>query len=312
MDFETLKALDTTYLMQNDRRMPIALDHGKGAIVYDLENRPYIDFCTGIGAVGHGNDSWVEAIIDQALKLTQTTNLIYTEPVARLAERLCIRSGLAAACFTNSGIEANDTMIELARKYSFDRYGAGRNTILTLKNGTHMSDIVEKADRDVCAVMLELVQEGIAPLSCDFVHSLAVLCAERDWLLLVDEVQTGMGRSGTLFAFQQYGILPDAVSFANGLAGGLPMGGILVNGRCRNSGHRRANTSGGNPICAAAALTVLDFLDEQVLAEIKDKGNYMRAGVDVMQLSGLGATSGLGLMVGIEVCGVRSHFELMT
>ena len=280
----------------------------------------------------------MEAIYEQASRLGHVSNLFYTQPYAKLAEILCRRSGMAAAFFGNSGAEGNEGLIKLARKYSFDKYGKGRGTILTLKNSFHgrtsatlaatgqevfhnyfhpfpdgfrcaqagsMDALQEVAGHDVCAVLLELVQGegGVYPMDQDYVHDLAVLCAERDWLLLVDEVQTGIGRTGTLFAFQQYGIIPDGVSFAKGIAGGLPMGGFLVNERCRNvlGPGTHASTFGGNPVCAAAAQVVLDILDEDALAAVREKGRYLRASIEAMGLPPLGATRGLGLMVGVEV-----------
>lgn len=177
-----------------------------------------------------------------------------------------------------------------------------------------MDSVQEVAGHDVCAVMLELVQGegGVLPMDKEFVHELAVLCAERDWLLLVDEVQTGVGRTGTLFAFQQYGIIPDAVSFAKGIAGGLPFGGFMASDRCRAvlTPGTHATTFGGNPICAAAALTVLDILDEDALAAVTEKGNYIRARIEKMGLDALGATRGLGMMIGVEVRGEHTNREL--
>jgi len=253
---------------------------------------------------------------------------------------------MAGVFFANSGAESNEGMIKLARKYSFDQYGKGRGTVITLKNSFHgrtvttlsatgqdvfhnyffpftegfrhaeptLDGVGAVAGHDVCAVMLELVQGegGVLPMSREFVHSLAVLCAERNWLLLVDEVQTGIGRTGTLFAFQQYGILPDAVSFAKGIAGGLPFGGILANERCKTvlTPGTHATTFGGNPICAAAANAVLDVLDEDTLAEVKEKGFYLRNAIEAMDLPCFGRTRGMGLMIGIEVTGERTNKEL--
>lgn len=244
---------------------------------------------------------------------------------------------MSAAFFANSGAESNEGLIKLARKYSFDKYGKGRGTILTLTNSFHgrtvttlaatgqdvfhnyffpftdgfrsaeptMDGIAQVAGHDVCAVMLELIQgeSGVWPLEQSFIHDLAVLCAERDWLLLVDEVQTGIGRTGTLFCYQQYGILPDAVSFAKGIAGGLPFGGFLVGEKCRNvlGPGTHATTFGGNPICAAAALATLDILSEEMMGEIADKGKYLRSAIEAMDLPCLGKTRGLGLMIGVEV-----------
>ena len=340
MTHEELVALDHQYTMQTYGRYDVDIDHGKGATLWDLAGKAYIDFAAGIGvnAIGYANERWVEAIYEQASRLGHVSNLFYTQPYAKLAETLCRRSGMAAAFFGNSGAEGNEGLIKLARKYSFDKYGKGRGTILTLKNSFHgrtsatlaatgqevfhnyfhpfpdgfrcaqarsMDALQEVAGHDVCAVLLELVQGegGVYPMDQDYVHDLAVLCAERDWLLLVDEVQTGIGRTGTLFAFQQYGIIPDGVSFAKGIAGGLPMGGFLANERCRNvlGPGTHASTFGGNPVCAAAAQVVLDILDEDALAAVREKGRYLRASIEAMGLPPLGATRGLGLMVGVEV-----------
>ena len=346
MNHEELVALDHQYTMQTYGRFDVDIDHGKGATLYDLAGKEYIDFTSGIGvnSIGCGNEKWVEAITEQAKKLGHISNLFYSQPYAKLAETLCQRTGMAAAFFGNSGAEANEGVIKMARKYSFDKYGKGRGTIITLKNSFHgrtittltatgqevfhnyffpftdgfryaeagsIDAVQEVAGHDVCAVMLELVQGegGVYPMDPEYVHDLAVLCAERDWLLLVDEVQTGVGRTGTLFAFQQYGIIPDGVSFAKGIAGGLPMGGFLVNERCRNvmGPGTHAATFGGNPICAAAAQVVLDTLDEDALAAVTEKGKYIRARIERMGLSSLGETRGLGLMIGVEVRGEESN-----
>ena len=346
MNHEELVALDHQYTMQTYGRFDVDIDHGKGATLYDLAGKEYIDFSSGIGvnSIGYGNEKWVAAITAQAQKLGHISNLFYSQPYAQLSQTLCRRTGMAAAFFGNSGAEANEGIIKMARKYSFDKYGKGRGTIITLKNSFHgrtittltatgqdvfhnyffpftdgfryaqagsIDAIQEVAGHDVCAVMLELVQGegGVYPMDPEYVHNLAVLCAERDWLLLVDEVQTGVGRTGTLFAFQQYGIIPDGVSFAKGIAGGLPMGGFLVNERCRNvlGPGTHATTFGGNPICAAAAQVVLDTLDEDALAAVTEKGNYIRTRIAHMGLSSLGESRGLGLMIGVEVKGEESN-----
>ena len=308
MDHKQLKQLDRSCVMQTYGRFDVDIDHGSGATLYDLAGNEYIDFTSGIGvcSVGYANPKWLEAITAQAAKLGHISNLFYSQPCAELAQKLCERSGMACAFFANSGAESNEGVIKLARKYSFDKYGKGRGTVLTLKNSFHgrtlatltatgqdvfhnyffpfpdgfryaeagsIDSVNAAAGHDVCAVLLELVQGegGVLPMDRAFVHDLAVLCAERDWLLLVDEVQTGVGRTGTLFAFQQYGILPDAVSFA----------------------------------CA-----VLDQLDEDTLASVREKGAYIRRRIEEMRLPCLGATRGLGLMIGIEVKGRRSNKEL--
>ena len=349
MTHEELKALDRQYVMQTYGRFDVDLDHGSGATLYDLAGQEYIDFSSGIGvnSVGYAHPKWVKAVANQAGKLAHISNLFYSQPYAKLAEQLCRRAGMADAFFANSGAEANEGIIKLARKYSFDKYGKGRGTIITLKNSfngrtittltatgqevfhnyffpfidgfryaeaNNMESVAEVAGHDVCAVLLELVQGegGVLPMERGFVHDLAVLCAERDWLLLVDEVQSGIGRTGTLFAFQQYGILPDAVSFAKGIAGGLPMGGFLAGEKCRDvlTAGTHGSTFGGNPVCAAAALAVLDVLNEDALAAVKEKGAYLRERIEAMDLPCLGRTRGLGLMIGVEVKGERSNKEL--
>lgn len=340
MTSQEIKALTGQYIMNTYGRFPVAIDHGQGATLYDPEGNAYIDFTSGIGVsdLGYGCQPWVDAIAKQAGKIGHTSNLFYTEPPARLAEILCKRTGMSSVFFANGGGEANEGMIKLARKYSFDKYGRGRAAIVTLNNSFHgrtittltatgqdvfhnyffpftegfryadandLASLEAAAGDDVCAVMMELVQGegGVLPMDRDFVCALAGLCEQRDWLLLVDEVQTGIGRTGTLFAFQQYGIRPDAVSFAKGIAGGLPMGGFLVNEKCRPvlGPGSHASTFGGNPVCSAAALAVLDILDEAALNRVREKGAYLREHIEAMGKQCLGATRGLGLMIGVEV-----------
>lgn len=348
MEFEHLRAADNQSVLQTYHRHPIALSHGQGAVLYDVDGKMYLDFASGIGvnSVGTAHPRWVAAVTEQAGKLAHTSNLYYSQPYIRLAWRLCQRSGMAAAFFANSGAESNEGLIKLARKYSYDRYGTGRATILTLQRSFHgrtvttlaatgqevfhqfffpftegfrhaepnLNSVLDAAGDDVCAVLVELVQGegGVLPLEPDFVKELAQLCAQRDWLLLCDEVQTGIGRTGSLFCFQQYGILPDACSFAKGIAGGLPMGGFLVNEKCRNvlGAGEHATTFGGNPVCAAAACAVLDILDDTALEQVKEKGHRIRSRIEAMQLPCLGDTRGMGLMIGVEVAEGWSNKEL--
>ena len=340
MTSQAIQQLTQDFVMETYGRFPVALDHGQGATLYDPEGRAYIDFTSGIGvnALGYGCQPWADAIATQAKKLGHTSNLFYTEPPAKLAECLCRRTGESCVFFANGGGEANEGMIKLARKYSFDKYGQGRSTIITLKNSFHgrtittlkatgqdvfhnfffpftegfryadagnLDSLLETAGEDVCAVMVELVQGegGVLPLEQSYVTALADLCAQRDWLLLVDEVQTGVGRTGTLFAFQQYGILPDVISFAKGIAGGLPMSGIMANEKCRKvlGPGMHATTFGGNPVCAAAGLVVQEMLNDRFLKEVQEKGDYLRKGIEALHLPCLGKTRGLGLMIGIAV-----------
>ena len=340
MTSNEIKALTGQYIMNTYGRFPVAIDHGQGATLYDPEGNAYIDFTSGIGVcdLGYGYQPWADAIAAQAKKLGHVSNLFYTEPAARLAETLCKRTGESCVFFANGGGEANEGMIKLARKYSFDKYGKGRATIITLNNSFHgrtittlmatgqevfhnyffpftegfryadandLSSLEAAAGDDVCAVMMELVQGegGVLPLDYDYVQAVKKLCEEKDWLLLADEVQTGVGRTGTLFAFQQYGILPDVVSFAKGIAGGLPMSGIMANEKCRNvlTPGTHATTFGANPVCAAAGLVVQETLTDDFLAEVKAKGEYLRKGIEELNLPCFGKTRGMGLMIGIAV-----------
>ena len=339
MTSQEIKDLTSQYIMNTYGRFPVAIDHGEGARLYDPEGRKYIDFTSGIGVtdLGYGYQPWVDAVSAQAKKLGHTSNLFYTEPPAKLAEILCKRTGMSCAFFANGGGEANEGIIKLARKYSFDKYGKGRSTIVTLRNSFHGRTIttlmatgqdvfhnyffpftegfryvgandlsaLESQGDDVCGVLLELVQGegGVLPLDQEYVQAVAKLCEARDWLLLADEVQTGVGRTGSLFAFQQYGILPDATSFAKGIAGGLPMSGILANEKCRDvlGPGTHATTFGANPVCAAAGLVVQETLSDAFLEEVKAKGAYLREGIEALNLPCFGKTRGLGLMIGIEV-----------
>ena len=349
MTFEEIKALDEQYVMHSYGRFQVAIDHGKGATVWAVDGKEYIDFSAGIGvcSLGYGDPGWVEAVSTQAAKLGHISNLFYTEPYAKVAQKLCVRTGMSNVMFGNSGAEANEAMIKLARKYSFDRYGKGRGTVITLHNSFHgrtittlaatgqdkfhnyffpftegfryadandLDSVEAVAGHDVCAVMMELVQGegGVLPLDLEFVQKVAELCAKRDWLLLVDEVQSGMGRTGSLFAFQQYHIQPDVVSFAKGIAGGLPFGGIMANEKCREvfSPGTHGTTFGGNPVAAAAACHVLDRMDDAFLAQVKEKGAYLRQAIEAMELPCLGKTRRLGMMVGIDVVGEQTNSQL--
>ena len=344
-----MKALTHQYVMNTYGRFDVAIDHGEGSRLYDPEGREYIDFTSGIGVtdLGYGYQPWVDAVASQAKKLNHVSNLFYTEPSARLAEILCKRTGMSNVFFANGGGEANEGIIKLARKYSFDKYGEGRSTVITLNNSFHgrtittlkatgqprfhnyffpftegfryadandMDSLLAVAGDDVCAVMVELVQGegGVLPLDPDYVKALRKLCDERDWLLLADEVQTGVGRTGTLFAFQQYDILPDAASFAKGIAGGLPMAGVMASPKCRDvlGPGTHATTFGANPICAAAALTVMDALSEEFLAEVNAKGQYLREQIEALNLPCFGKTRGMGLMIGIEMANGYSNGQV--
>ena len=345
MTSKELMELDQQYVMNTYGRFPVAIDHGKGATLYGPEGDKYIDFTSGIGvnSLGYGNEDWAKAIYEQALKLGHMSNLYYTEPCVKLAKTLCERSGMSCAFFGNSGAEANEGMIKLARKYSFDKYGEGRSTIITLVNSFHgrtittlnatgqevfhnyffpftegfryaepenIADLIQKSDKDVCAVMLEVIQGegGVQPLSKEYVQTVADLCKKNDWLLLIDEVQTGIGRTGSLFAFQDYGIQPDVVSFAKGIAGGLPMGGFLAAEPVRGvlSAGTHASTFVGNPMASAAALKVLETLNEDFLVKVQAKGEYMVKQFAAMGSPHIAGVRGKGLMIGLQLTGMNN------
>ena len=337
-----IKKLDSENVMQTYARFDVAIDRGEGATLYSPEGKEYIDFTSGIGvnSIGYGNKKWADAIYAQAMKLQHVSNLYYTEPYAKLAGVLTGRTGMKNVFFSNAGGEANEGMIKLARKYSFDKYGKGRSTIISLVQSFHgrtittlaatgqesfhnyffpftegfkhvpandLSALENSLSDDVCAVLLELVQGegGVIPLCPDYVKAVAALCAEIDILLLIDEVQTGAGRTGSLFAFQQYDIKPDVVSFAKGIAGGLPLGGIMANEKCSAvlTPGTHATTFGGNPVSAAAALEVLAQLDDAALSEVIKKGEYIKDKIQGWGFPVVGEIRGKGLMIGISLNG---------
>ncbi|MDD3165163.1 MAG: aspartate aminotransferase family protein [Oscillospiraceae bacterium] len=340
MTNQELMALDSQYIMQTYGRFPVTIARGAGARFWDCEGREYIDFTSGIGvnSLGSCNPDWIAAIEQQIHAFGHTSNLFYTEPCVRLAKTLTERTGMTNVFFANGGGEANEGMIKLARKYSFDKYGLGRSNIVTLRQSFHgrtittlqatgqdvfhnyffpftegfryaepddLESVKAQLRDDSCAVMLELIQGegGVRPLDPGFVSGLRQLCDQRDLLLLVDEVQTGVGRTGALFAFQKYGILPDVCSFAKGIAGGLPMSGIMAAERCSQvlTPGTHATTFGANPVCAAAASAVLKTLSEPFLEEVDRKGAYLRAGIAALGSRYVRDVRGMGLMIGVGV-----------
>lgn len=322
-------------------RFPIALDHGKGATVWDVEGKKYIDLASGIGVncLGYDNETLISAITEQAHKLMHVSNLFTTEPMIQVAKKLVTHTGMGKVFFANSGAEANEGMIKLARKYSFDKYGAGRHKIITLVNSFHgrtittlnatgqdkfhnyffpltegfdyaaandLDSLKAKLDDMTCAVMMELIQGegGVLPLDREFVQAVEALCRENDLLLLIDEVQTGIGRTGSLFCFQQYGIQPDVVSMAKGLGGGAPIGAVLAAQSCCDvlTPGTHATTFGGTPMVCAAANAVLDIVaDEAFLAEVREKGQYLKEQILAIGSHNIHGVRGLGLMLGIIV-----------
>ena len=328
------KALDNEYVAHAYGRFDVSLDRGKGSTIYDENGKEYIDFGSGIGvtAFGIADDEWKNAVINQLDKLQHVSNLYYTSPCARLAKLLCERSGMKKVFFSNSGAEANEGAIKFARKYSFDKYGEGRKTIITLLDSFHgrtittlsatgqdvfhktfgpftqgfkypANDIEALEDMisdDVCAIMFECIQGegGVNTLEYDFVKAIERIAREKDILMIVDEVQTGNGRTGKYFAFENYDIMPDIVSTAKGLAGGLPMGAILFGEKLKDtvtpSSH--GSTFGGNPICAAGACSIVERIDDEFLSQVKQKGDYIREFLS--GINGVENISGMGMMIG--------------
>lgn len=317
-------------------RFGIVLDHGKGALLYDEEGKEYIDLGAGIAvnAFGVCDPEWVFAVEKQLHTLTHTSNLYYTKPDTLLAEELARRSGLKKVFFGNSGAEANECAIKCARKYSFDKYGKGRHVIVTLKGSFHgrtLATLIATGQDefhtffdpfpegfsyaepdnfesvkalcgkgDVCAVMMEMVQGegGVHALNKDFVKAVADYCAERDILLIADEVQCGNGRTGKLYGYMHYGVLPDIVTTAKGLGGGLPIGACLMGEKCENTltAGTHGSTFGGNPVVCAGALNILSRLDDNMLKEVEEKGNYIKE--TLLHTKGVKSVDGLGMMVG--------------
>lgn len=342
MTYQELKAEENKYVMNTYGRFPIALDHGEGATLWDIEGKKYIDLASGIGVncMGYNNPAIVDAITNQAHKLTHVSNLFTTEPMVQVAKKLVEKTHLnGKVFFSNSGAEANEGAIKLARKYSFDKYGEGRYKIVTLVNSFHgrtvttlkatgqdrfhnyffpftegfdyaaandFDSVRHKADEMTCAVMMELVQGegGVLPLEKEFVQQVEAFCRERDILLIIDEVQTGIGRTGSLFCFQQYGIRPDVVTMAKGLGGGVPIGAVLAAESCSNvlTPGTHATTFGGTPLVCAAANAVLDTVgDGQFLAQVKEKGEYLKNGILSIGSPNILGVRGMGLMLGIIV-----------
>lgn len=331
------KEKDNEFVSHAYGRFDVALSSGKGSTVWDENGKEYIDFGSGIGvtAFGIADEEWKSAVEAQLDKIQHTSNLYYTKPCADLAMLLCEKTGMKKVFFANSGAEANEGMIKFARKYSFDKYGEGRKTIITLVNSFHgrtittlsatgqddfhtvfgpftpgfkycpANDIKALNDMitdDVCAIMFECVQGegGVLNLNEEFVHEIAKIGAEKDILVAVDEVQTGNGRTGKYFAYMNYGITPDIVSTAKGLAGGLPMGAVLFGEKLKDTvtPGSHGSTFGGNPIAAAGAISIVERIDDKFLNEVAAKGDYIRDYLGKMK--GVKSISGMGLMLGIE------------
>lgn len=333
----SIKDLDNEFVAHAYGRFNVCLTDGKGSTLHDENGKKYIDFGSGIGVTAFGicDDEWKNAVINQLSMVQHTSNLYYTEPCARLARLLCEKSGMKKVFFANSGAEANEGAIKFARKYSFDKYGEGRKTIITLTDSFHGRTIttlsatgqdvfhttfgpftdgfkycptndVEALKNmitdDVCAIMFECIQGegGVNNLTQEFASAINEIAESKDILMIVDEVQTGNGRTGKYFAFEHFGIKPDIVSTAKGLGGGLPIGAVLFGEKVADcvtpSSH--GSTFGGNPIACAGAISIVERINDKFLNEVKAKGKYI---TDYLTgIKGVNEITGMGLMLGIS------------
>ncbi len=338
-NFEKVQQTDKQYVANTYGRFPVAIEKGNGATCYDFDGKKYIDFSSGIGvnSLGFCDEGWVQAVTKQLTTLQHISNLYYTSPCAEAAKLLCEKTGMKKVFFSNSGAESNEGAIKCARKYSFTKYGGGRSKILTLNNSFHGRTVTTLAatgqdvfhnfffpftegfeftpandldslknaleDSSVCALMMELIQGegGVMPLDEAFVKEAEKLCKEKDIILIIDEVQTGVGRTGKLFAFQHYGIEPDIVTTAKGLGGGLPLGCVMFGEKTENVlvAGDHATTFGGNPVATAGAKYILEKMDEDFLCSVAEKGEYIRK--RLLKMPHVLGCDGKGLMLGIRL-----------
>lgn len=327
------------HVMGTYGRYPVVLEAGSGRSVTDENGRRYIDFGSGIGtnSLGYCNEQWVEAVCRQVKTLQHTSNYYYTKVQADFAEKLAEVSGMKKMFFGNSGAEANECAIKIARKYSFDKYGKGRHTIITLTNSFHgrtlttlsatgqdvfhnyffpftegfryvtanrSDELLSAIDDSVCAVMFEYIQGegGVVPLSEEFVNRIFEICKEKDILTIADEVQTGVGRTGKFLAGDHFGKKADIITLAKGIAGGLPMGVCLTGEKCSEvlTAGSHGSTFGGNPVCCAGGLAVLErAASADFLKEVREKTDYLLD--KIKRIDEVESISGLGLMIGIQL-----------
>ena len=329
---------DKENILNTYKRFNVVLTKGSGSILVDENGKEYVDFSSGIGTNIYGicDKEWVDAVCEQAHKLQHTSNLYYSEPQVKLAKLLCERTGMKKVFFSNSGAESNECAIKTARKYSFDKYGEGRNEIITLVNSFHGRTIAtlsatgqdvfhqyffpfvegfkyapandikaldELVSNKTCAIMIETVQGegGVNALNPEFIKHIEKICKEKDILFIVDEVQTGNGRCGYLYSYMEYGVNPDIVTTAKGIAGGLPFGAILFGEKTEKVlGYgMHATTFGGNPICASAGYSVISRIDDKLLSHVRDMRKLIEK--KLIGKPGIKSISGKGLMVGIEI-----------
>lgn len=332
------KIIDKEFVANTYNRFPVEIVSGKGSYVYDENGKEYIDMGSGIGVTSFGisDDVWQKAITDQLSKVQHMSNLYYTQPCAQLAELLCKKTGMKKVFFSNSGAESNECAIKVARKYAADKKGAEYSTIITLVNSFHGRTLTTlsatgqdhyhelfqpltpgfvhtpandlnalaqavKANK-VAGIMMEIVQGegGVLPLEAEFVKGAAQIAKENDIILMIDEVQTGNGRTGELYAYMHYGISPDVVSTAKGIGGGLPLGATMLSEKVESvlGFGDHGSTFGGNPVCCAGALSIIERIDDALLADVKKKSEYVYS--ELQNADGVESMSGLGLMIGIK------------
>jgi acetylornithine/N-succinyldiaminopimelate aminotransferase len=328
------------YLMNTYGQLPIVFTHGEGCKLYDTEEKEYLDLTSGIGVscLGYNNKNWVKAVTDQVKKLAHTSNIFLNIPSLTLAKKLTEAAGMSKVFFANSGAEANECAIKLARKYSYLKYGEGRGTIITLKKSFHgrtlttlkatgqkkfhkyfgpfpqgfkysdvdINSLKENLDSSVCAIMMEAIQGegGVNPLPQDFVDEVFKIAKKNDILIIFDEVQCGMGRTGKLFGYKNYNVEPDIVSTAKGLAGGLPIGAVLCSKKLEDTfvPGDHGSTFGGNLVSTAAANCVIDTLTSPgFLDEVAEKGLFIKDFFKKANSKNITDIRGIGLMVGIEI-----------
>ena len=334
----SVKQKDGEFIASTYARFPLVITEGKGSLLRDEEGKEYIDLGTGIAVntFGAADDEWINAVTAQLNKIQHTSNLYYTKPDTELAEMLCTRTGMKKVFFSNSGAEANECAIKVARKYAAEKKGAEYNTIITLKNSFHgrtvttlaatgqeifhkvflpltegfvyaeannTADLKQKvSENKVAAIMFEPVQGegGVMPLTKEFVSAIAEIAENQDILMIADEVQTGNGRTGKLYGYMNYNILPDIVSTAKGLGGGLPIGATLLGEKVKDvlTAGSHGSTFGGNPVCCAGALNILSRIDDTLLAEVREKSEYIVS--ELSTAKGVKSVTGMGLMLGIE------------
>lgn len=330
--------IDAEYVAGTYKRFPIEIVRGEGCHAYDAQDKRYIDMGSGIGvnAFGYADAAWQQAVCAQLGTLQHTSNLYYTEPCAQLARMLCERTGMKKVFFGNSGAEANECAIKVARKWAVDTKGAEYSTIVTLENSFHGRTLTTLAatgqqhyhelfqpltpgfvhvpandaaalrtcleTHKVAGVLIECIQGegGVLPLQADYVRAVEALCHEFDCLFMVDEVQTGNGRTGKLYAYMNFDVAPDVVSTAKGLGGGLPIGACLIGQKAQHTlgFGDHGSTFGGNPVCCAGALSILSRIDDALLAQVREKAAYLRNRFEGTE--GIQAVSGLGLMMGLK------------